>query len=128
MAQPLPSTPDPRGHDQHHDPVGREREETGTGAATRKMWVGGLSFTVLWGAVGAVIGFALAWAPVGSLPLGLRLLAYTVAGALAGSAAGFVYGAGRTRDVDVEARREVRFAPDSQKTAPPASPRPLPDD
>jgi hypothetical protein len=39
-----------------------------------------------------------------------------------------VYGAGRTRDVDAEARQEVRFAPDSRKAAPPASPRALPDD
>jgi hypothetical protein len=92
------------------------------------MWTGGLSFSVLWGALGAVLGFALAWVPFGSLPLGLRLLVYSIAGAAAGSAAGFVYGAGRTRDVDAEAHREVRFAPESHKSAPPARPRPLPED
>ena len=117
----------PERHD-HDVDIDLTRERTGTGAATRKMWIGGLSFSAGWGAVGAAACFAVAWAPLGSLPLALRLVLYTVVGALAGAAAGFVYGAGRTRDTDSEAHREVRFAPDTYKQGPPAEPRPLPDD
>jgi hypothetical protein len=108
-------TPEPRSrpdiHDRHGEPVGERVRETGVGPANRAMWTGAIRRAVIWGLVGAVIGLLVAWVPWAGIPLGIRLVGFGIGGFLAGSAAGFVYGAGRERDLDGEARRETSFAP-----------------
>jgi hypothetical protein len=98
-------------HDEHLADVGVERRATGVGPANRKMWTAGIGWSLAWGLAGALVLFAVAWIPMLGLPLPLRLIGFTIAGFLGGSAAGFVYGAGRRRDVDAEARHDTRFAP-----------------
>jgi hypothetical protein len=100
-----PRTP---ARDRHGVSVGRRQRQTGVGSANAAMWAGAIRRSVLWGLIGAAVGLALAFIPWGDIPLGLRLVAFGVGGYLGGAAAGFVYGAGRERDLDDEARRETR--------------------
>lgn len=100
----------PEVHDRHGEPVGQRIRETGTGAANRRMWTGAVLRALIWGVLGALLGLAFALVPWGG-PFWIRLLGFGICGFLGGSAAGFVYGAGRHRDLDVEAHDETTFAP-----------------
>lgn len=106
--QPQPTGPV---HDRHPAPVDERRRETGMGHANPSMWLGAVRRAALWGAIGAAMGLALGLIPWADVPLALRLAAFGIGGLLGGAAAGFVYGAGRQRDLDEEARRETAFAP-----------------
>jgi hypothetical protein len=108
MTAPGDPRPPAADRDRHGTSVGRRQRQTGVGSANATMWAGALRRSVLWALAGAVIGLALGFVPWGDIPLALRLVAFGVGGFLGGAAAGFVYGAGRERDLDVEARRETR--------------------
>jgi hypothetical protein len=108
VERPRPSGPM---HDRHGEPADERRRETGVGHANRAMWVGAVRRALVWGVVGAVIGLAVGLVPWTDVPVALRLGAFTLSGFLGGTAAGFVYGAGRARDLDGEARDETSFAP-----------------
>lgn len=103
--------PEGTAHDRHPRPIDERRRETDLGHAVPSMWLGALRRSLVWGFVGGVVGLAVGSIPWADVPLAFRLFAFGASGLLGGAAAGFVYGAGRERDLDDESRRETTFAP-----------------
>lgn len=97
----------------------REESDHALGVLAESQIRGALIDGVIWGAVGAVIGVLIGLFPIGGLAIGGRIALWAVVGALAGGAAGAVFGGGREPELEGDLRNVSTDVPIRVKTEDP---------
>jgi hypothetical protein len=103
--------PRPASPEEQHTEVERETGVAGSGPFTKNMVTGALLWTAAGAVVGAVVGALLALIPMGDIAFLTRLWIFAVAGAFAGSTAGFVWGGSRRPELKEDVGNQVAPAP-----------------
>jgi hypothetical protein len=106
--RPAPSPASPR---EQREEVERAGPIGPLSNVTPSMAKGALTWTAIGAVVGGLVGLLLSLIPLGDIAYLTRLWVFVVAGVLAGSTAGFVYGGGRQPELEEDVGNQVAPAP-----------------